>query len=140
MRISDWSSDVCSSDLGQQRGNRDIEIDRIHALPEDAFLGATLEQFLDGLHDRVIKLGHDFGLLHVPRFMEILAGEKPDEFRHFNPDVGVELDRSEEQTSELQSLMRNSYAFFCLKKTNNTHWSSSDAQQSTTQPCTSTRY
>src|SRR3546814_425112 len=26
--------------------------------------------------------------------MEILAGEKPDEFRHFNPDVGVELDQA----------------------------------------------
>src|SRR3546814_7134603 len=34
---------------------------------------------------------------------------------------GIEGDRSEEHTSELQSLMRISYAVFCLKKNNNTH-------------------
>src|SRR3546814_1067646 len=40
-----------------------------------------------------------------------------------NPKTGVEVPiepRSEEHTSELQSLMRNSYAVFCLKKTNKT--------------------
>src|SRR3546814_2080422 len=35
-------------------------------------------------------------------------------------EVGVASNRSEEHTSELQSLMRNSYAVFCLKKKNNT--------------------
>src|SRR3546814_3401986 len=34
-------------------------------------------------------------------------------------DLGVEIDRSEEHTSELQSLMRISYAVFCLKKKTN---------------------
>src|SRR3546814_10176333 len=38
------------------------------------------------------------------------------------PKLGLELERSEEHTSELQSLMRHSYAVFCLKK--KTHTSS----------------
>src|SRR3546814_4135118 len=45
-------------------------------------------------------------------------------FRGFYPGAGATLGpglvRSEEHTSELQSLMRNSYAVFCLKKTNTT--------------------
>src|SRR3546814_7463746 len=36
-------------------------------------------------------------------------------------DIGLERDRSEERTSELQSLMRISYAVFCLKKKNHTN-------------------
>src|SRR3546814_3393089 len=35
---------------------------------------------------------------------------------HFDPILSIEIDRSEEHTSELQSLMRISYAVFCLKK------------------------
>src|SRR3546814_5706107 len=38
----------------------------------------------------------------------------------FGPDAGLHRARSEEHTSELQSLMRISYAVFCLKKKNNT--------------------
>src|SRR3546814_10100454 len=40
--------------------------------------------------------------------------------RHHAPGAGVELGRSEEHTSELQSLMRISYAVFCLKKNTST--------------------
>src|SRR3546814_10327588 len=45
-----------------------------------------------------------------------------------------ELRRSEEHTSELQSLMRISYAVFCLKKKKNTRTTTSQAQDSTTRP------
>src|SRR3546814_3342451 len=113
MRISDWSSDVCSSD---------VDVDRAEsagAARVDHGAG-----FLDAL-DAVDRLLH--------RRVEVLhaeAGAVEAEFRHAG-DVGgrdearVELDRdvarrrareaerSEEHTSELQSLMRISYAVFC---------------------------
>src|SRR3546814_8524432 len=44
------------------------------------------------------------------------------------PNSALRCGRSEEHTSELQSLMRNSYAVFCLKKTNNTNHTQSDSQ------------
>src|SRR3546814_6906045 len=53
--------------------------------------------------------------LGVPAFQGALIGHVPNQF---SIPVGVraEIDRSEEHTSELQSLMRISYAVFCLKK------------------------
>src|SRR3546814_10493546 len=42
---------------------------------------------------------------------------RPDDYRHLSPGFEV-LERSEEHTSELQSIMRISYAVFCLKKKN----------------------
>src|SRR3546814_5478945 len=101
MRISDWSSDVCSSDLverREQRGGRHrpavqgnavapFEIDR----DDLGLVGRVLG--IDGA--RIDVIGH-----FLPRILEHLA------FRG----------RSEEHTSELQSLMRISYAVFCLKK------------------------
>src|SRR3546814_10602716 len=99
MRISDWSSDVCSSDLDfagcsasvyrcEPGGNRaysprpDVHRFRYRALP-----------------------GHrrgDHGIMRFP-----VPG-------HIG--CGGAVFRSEEHTSELQSLMRISYAVFCLKK------------------------
>src|SRR3546814_8111605 len=43
------------------------------------------------------------------------------EAERYLPDLITRIERSEEHTSELQSLMRNSYAVFCLKKKNNLH-------------------
>src|SRR3546814_4310883 len=100
MRISDWSSDVCSSDLMgfhsflQARG-----------LP---FEGAMAKSS----NLRVFKHIR----AQVDQASMLLAKERgpcPDA-----ADQGVMERRSEEHTSELQSLMRNSYAVFCLKKTN----------------------
>src|SRR3546814_3204377 len=50
---------------------------------------------------------------------EGLRGERPEGPRRLRLGQGQRLDRSEEHTSELQSLMRISYAVFCLKKKNN---------------------
>src|SRR3546814_2078740 len=48
------------------------------------------------------------------------AGRVADRVRSLRSDAPeVEVERSEEHTSELQSLMRTSYAVFCLKKKNN---------------------
>src|SRR3546814_4096553 len=95
MRISDWSSDVCSSDLTGQRAQQEraIEIKRNAVGIMDVVAADEIGQ----LPDR-----------NVAEVIERLPG------------VGVQYDqgegRSEEHTSELQSLMRISYAVFCLKK------------------------
>src|SRR3546814_9912194 len=114
MRISDWSSDVCSSDLqsggqidsplGHDR-NDQIAVHRLHDQIDD-----------DGIESRI----------HSCR----KADEHNEHARNNRADIGKEGQyagqhtqkrchrhaRSEEHTSELQSLMRISYAVFCLKK------------------------
>src|SRR3546814_6263404 len=98
MRISDWSSEVCSSDLsarGPQLSAR-----------EDT---STLWQ-LGSLH-RLTKIDLVLVVL-APR------GSPLSWFGRFS-DRPRRLTRSEEHTSELQSLMRISYAVFCLKKKKN---------------------
>src|SRR3546814_8907400 len=103
MRISDWSSDVCSSDLLQSL--------RPRVLPIEA----------PG-HDEIVHLGPSF-LSTTVESAPAGAGTEPlPALRHL---VGLAAlkayspDRSEEHTSELQSLMRISYAVFCLKKKKN---------------------
>src|SRR3546814_2493781 len=98
MRISDWSSDVCSSDLGVG--------------PWASRMGAALfKRFRLECH---IERGlPDRRLLHrQARSFHAAAGNGPHEL----PCGGAGDCRSEEHTSELQSLMRISYAVFCLKK------------------------
>src|SRR3546814_9121964 len=95
MRISDWSSDVCSSDLI----GAGIDLWHLFSL---FFVNpgspARVQLALAGIHDP--------GGLGTRAVMEI-----------FGALGGVLVAwRSEEHTSELQSLMRLSYAVFCLKK------------------------
>src|SRR3546814_4243690 len=114
MRISDWSSDVCSSDL----------LDRVaHADMNAAFcdLVATLKpdtMFVPFIGD--VHLDHQLSFLSSlvaarPRGplapLRLYAYETLSETNWYAPGV-----RSEEHTSELQSLMRTSYAVFCFKK------------------------
>src|SRR3546814_10524041 len=98
MRISDWSSDVCSSDLrcGDQ-------------FP--AFALAPLAANPDLVFDRpaVLKRARKAGI------DDSAHGRSPDRLRPGRAPLSM---RSEEHTSELQSLMRISYAVFCLKKKN----------------------
>src|SRR3546814_8265816 len=91
MRISDWSSDVCSSDL-----RRLSSAQGRHAFCRLSVLWNVFEQWQQTLF--VLK---EISILD-PRTIVGVRGP-----------VGL---RSEEHTSELQSLMRNSYAVFCLKK------------------------
>src|SRR3546814_9201089 len=121
MRISDWSSDVCSSDLGADPRTLHQRRLVLRRLQGDPGLGLVLR--LDhrqrctprpqrGLHPRALLPG---------------PGDRR-EGRRAAPgtSLGVEMvridrlalrdARSEEHTSELQSLMRISYAVFCLKK------------------------
>src|SRR3546814_9648148 len=108
MRISDWSSDVCSSDL-------------------DAALVSALVPII--LLDIYTLLGGDdqdyFRLSREQRFgmtLEQFVADRPGHLARLEKTLAPlrkTLGRSEEHTSELQSLMRISYAVFCLKK--NTH-------------------
>src|SRR3546814_9284991 len=115
MRSSDWSSDVCSSDLL-------LESHRVKELARRSLEGA----------------GHAKDVLDLASLLKDIRGElwagREDKFAARMRDqylqlltdlkgvLGKESDdaakRSEEHTSELQSLMRSSYAVFCLKTKN----------------------
>src|SRR3546814_6164425 len=99
MRIRDWSSDVCSSDL----------ITSLQVLPGSANLvggrGVTLKNVPATTYQ-----GMKFP--DAPWGLKMACGENPK--RVYGEKGGPS--RSEEHTSELQSLMRISYAVFCLKK------------------------
>src|SRR3546814_5293377 len=105
MRISDWSSDVCSSDLlpgGRPQGQC------LRPLHDPYRRGARYERWGQGRLSRRRRLRR----LRVPE----LGGK----VHHRCQQEGTRIGRwsSEEHTSELQSLMRNSYAvFFLTKKT-----------------------
>src|SRR3546814_9985832 len=99
MRISDWSSDVCSSDLLFQRidmGGGEVADMDIVAHP------GSVGRVVIGAVDGDVAALADRGLYGDLDQMRGTGG-------------GL-AGRSEEHTSELQSLMRISYAVFCLKK------------------------
>src|SRR3546814_7025082 len=103
MRISDWSSDVCSSDLLES-----LEICPITSAVRDAAFRITVEpDNANGL--RVLSQVMVDKLSTLPRSKI----SKP--FGRLDDERMKAVDRSEEHTSELQSLMRISYAVFCLK-------------------------
>src|SRR3546814_7575879 len=114
MRISDWSSDVCSSDLRFPDGALWSELADRNALDEEAL--QKLADALVDFHSRAQIAWPGDGAVRIGK---IIAGNA--EAMALYPDIldpmAVEdLNRSEEHTSELQSLMRISYAVFCLKK------------------------
>src|SRR3546814_6246115 len=104
MRISDWSSDVCSSDLVivevepdfvPSRRQRIGPVDHSPLKPEPV------------VHEAWHPVSHE---------QAIAAEAAALRHQHAVAAAGRHLDRSEEHTSELQSLMRIPYAVFCLKK------------------------
>src|SRR3546814_3310125 len=114
MRISDWSSDVCSSDL--------LAVVRL-GIP-DRFQQVENEPriiedlVVDGpVIGRALQQESRSGIFQddLPRTAE--QGQVVHRLQH----DAERAARSEEHTSELQSLMRNSYAVFCLKKKNYTN-------------------
>src|SRR3546814_630687 len=145
MRISDWSSDVCSSDLTQKHTRKERYDDlardmqtvarrllicgmHVHVGLDDDELRMDLMQQIAYFLPHLLALstsspfwrGEVTGLkcYRLSVFQELPRTGLPESFDSFGEyqrhlDVMV---RSEEHTSELQSLLRNSYAVFCLKK------------------------
>src|SRR3546814_5576442 len=149
MRISDWSSDVCSADLIFQLpgGTRTR---RFSSALVRGPVGAgfppvrssdRLIRSAQGPHQQACRFVAY--LIHIARWRDQRAMTEAKEARHHDLDIGLQLTcrcvgsgepgqtadataiavdkggqslRSEEHTSELQSLMRISYAVFCLKK------------------------
>src|SRR3546814_4421303 len=121
MRISDWSSDVCSSDLTRRYiDDRAIRLrrqmidqrvgqpDRAEDVGDDGGFGVRQV----ALRARILG-AHDTGIVDKDVEVRML---RDNVFREGRDGIGI---RSEEHTSELQSLMRISYAVFCLKKKKN---------------------
>src|SRR3546814_9973420 len=109
MRISDWSSDVVlfRSELGQPLaqgvGEALLQVGALAARLARVF-GQRFAQHVQAL----VGAGAEFGQARAEAFdaLRLRAGQA----------VELLAQRSEEHTSELQSLMRISYAVFCLKK------------------------
>src|SRR3546814_3658799 len=109
MRISDWSSDVCSSDL-------------VEAVVAPAHAHLDRHRHLHRLDAGLDQRRGEFQVAHQRR-TGVAIRHLAHRTAHVDVDdrgaaILVELGRSEEHTSELQSLMRISYAVFCLKKKN----------------------
>src|SRR3546814_1013956 len=158
MRISDWSSDVCSSDLHLSQcegqlilarvrgelaknlaGGDDPRCDRRHDA-QDVGPVALDERFIDLTSDQRSHIGRRrVGREGIESFLREIAdtgGEPVAEqgaggehmigeaarVGKMLANAAARVIRSEEHTSELQSLMRISYAVFCLKKKKLTHY------------------
>src|SRR3546814_1848653 len=104
MRISDWSSNVCSSDLsGEGRAARAWFL--VYISPERRMgqQDSHCQPLLDSYRQTLMTLLRKRSQLLVEWAGKAAGSVRP-------------LRRSEEHTSELQSLMRLSYDVFCLKK------------------------
>src|SRR3546814_4637371 len=114
MRISDWSSDVCSSDLTllQTAVSHVWTIDE-NVLPVER-VAATGRYALDG--GTVCGRGLDNGYDGWSGLALISQPDAPFDLCMSSPDASYFQLRTEEHTSEPQSLMRISYTVFCLKK------------------------
>src|SRR3546814_3355909 len=118
MRISDWSSDVCSSDLpgNRLRAGNTTRNHRVVQPDVLAVIIAHIDVVVMRLH-RVAGEGAARGRAH--RREPGRCRRQEHRWRGIEQQIEVD-ERSEEHTSELQSLMRISYAVFCLKKKNDT--------------------
>src|SRR3546814_4475298 len=132
MRISDWSSDVCSSDLQPllewRRAQLDGAEDDEGAAVGSAGAGLLLLELIGVVRNEVpsLPVAVEHGLELVDD-VGVAGGRGPDvplqprDLRLLGEVGGADVgggERSEEHTSELQSLMRTSYAVFSLKKKN----------------------
>src|SRR3546814_1854589 len=100
MRISDWSSDVCSSDLLSENSLRRMTLPEFREVAGDVH---AMIEFSRRVRNSIVGLQSSGIAYTIPQKLDALTA------------------RSEEHTSELQSLMRKSYAVFCLKKKNTKH-------------------
>src|SRR3546814_7527696 len=115
LRISDWSSDVCSSDLGaisspmESSGGFEITANEEYPGPAQVEAGAAPS----GVFTPSCSGSGKSPRVRMRYPLKSVIGMSPQRARSSAPRRRA---RSEEHTSELQSLMRISYAVFCLKK------------------------
>src|SRR3546814_6432536 len=116
--MSDWSSDGCSSDLyAMGRAKRAIEA-LAELAPEKATVrrdGQTTELPVEELVVGDVVVVRPNERLPADGFV-IKGSSANNQATVTGESIPVDKERSEEHTSELQSLMSNSYAVFCLKK------------------------
>src|SRR3546814_2675738 len=118
MLIRYWISDVCSSD--RRSAPQLLRRDRARAVYPLAEKGVAPDAVPQCRHDRYVfaRAGHSRRTHQHRRRAGRRDSEGPHRGRRRRA-ANRSRDRSEEHTSELQSLMRISYAVFCLKKKNN---------------------
>src|SRR3546814_6193804 len=130
MRISYWSSDVCSSVLRTQHAHHELarRLPGADAHGIDLPIAGTKRhagvEALRRAQPRIGAIAAQFDRSENRRIISVAAQAVPRPRRRLRRILRGGQRRSEEHTSELQSLMRISYAVFCLKKkthiTNNT--------------------
>src|SRR3546814_3301164 len=112
MRISDWSSDVCSSDL------RSAGSPRASTATRRRTIAGGFRRRRGSIDPVESHVAIDAAVL-VPVRLDLHMQEQvnlaPQQLGQLGACLAADF-RSEEHTSELQSLMRSSYAVFCLKK------------------------
>src|SRR3546814_1139425 len=121
MRISDWSSDVCSSDLFPSP--QDTAIAKIACNRAGFDMANEAMQIMGGTgYSEESLVEYCFrrtrGWMIAGGTIEILLNRVAEGVFERRLPIREKAARSEEHTSELQSLMRISYAVFCLKKKN----------------------
>src|SRR3546814_2262688 len=126
MRISDWSSDVCSSDLRAVTGPLAPCAPGLFASSCALLLRHVADHSCPASQDHALFI-IDFAcgdridtqqVCNLARLDNALTRKQRGKHRECSPHCPHQrrILRSEEHTSELQSLMRISYAVFCLKK------------------------
>src|SRR3546814_3336208 len=132
MRISDWSSDVCSSDLSTSISALAAGTALVIGSDSSGTAGAGLKLRLEHAGYTVTTVADGTGSLVYDQVWDVRispalsVAEQSNYLDYMQASgslflLGEHSGRSEEHTSELQSLMRISYAVFCLKKTKYSH-------------------
>src|SRR3546814_5969225 len=121
MRISDWSSDVCSSDLIRfavpNHPWHDTETTAAVRIAMTVIVkGASVGEIQQVVNERKRRGETSFDLQRVIGRIQVDLSIGAEVASASPLKSNRNLSRSEEHTSELQSLMRISYAVFCLKK------------------------
>src|SRR3546814_8197727 len=114
MRISDWSSDVCSSDLETQAATGvQTSTEAGISVNRASTLGINPADGSHGLIDAGLGISYEVDVVgRIRRMIEVSATNAQAQAGAYDL---ARTTRSEEHTSELQSLMRISYSVFCLK-------------------------
>src|SRR3546814_8204050 len=133
MRISDWSSDVCSSDLPPQpptianppqpepskkteSAEKPSSVEK-ETVKKEAKAEPSKTAAVTNRQGYKVQIGSMRSEAAARKQWQVQSAKHKDLLGDLTLDIDrAEIPRSEEHTSELQSLMRSSYAVFCLKK------------------------